>query len=541
MSDILLVSMPLKDNEFSMKIMSENLGILYIEASLKKSGYSCSILDGIACGLSYEHILKEILSNPPELFLGFSVFYSNMGNTIRMIRDLREKGYKGHITMGGMWASFKYREVLSQVEVDSVAVGEGEFLSVRLADAISGGEDYSNINGLATGGKFVPVKLHDNIDDFSVPDRCGYYLDIIKPVREVSILSSRGCHGRCTFCTIASYLKLCGGKRWRPRNPLAVVDEMEHIVNTTGIKNFRFVDDNFIGPGRKERERSFLFAEEIIKRKLQVRFVIFPRIEGIEYELLSKLKEAGLRSVDLGIESLSETQLKRYNKMVTVEQNLKAIDILKKLNIDYKCYLILIDPYVSLSEIKENILMIDKIGLEHFSGFPITNFLTLNQYQPIFNMCLRDGLIKNFQPKDICNINIQYSQFHSDVNPIIEISVLIFELYYRCFNKLNETGMKKRIPSAHWDRILNEICSALKKSFFKYFCEYVNSGYSTGGRSFIYSKMGHVCENICSFADTITGEDILEFREHIIDVDGIKISTLPDYSDYCFYWPGFVI
>lgn len=540
MSDILLISTPLKHNDFAIKIMAENLGILYLEASLKKAGYSCSIIDGIACGLSYETILEEILSNPPGIFLGFSVFYNNITSTIRMIRDVRKKGFMGHITMGGMWPSFKYKEILSQVgEVDSVAVGEGETLSVCLADAISNGKNYSHINGLATRGRdnsiiFTQEKLLDNIDILPVPERQGYYFDIIKSVEEVSILSSRGCHGRCSFCTIASYIKLCGGKRWRPRDPVKVADEIENIVNKTGIKKFRFLDDNFIGPGKRARENCLLFAREIIRRKLDIEFIIFPRVEGIEYELFSKLKEAGLKSVDLGIESLAETQLKRYNKMITVEENLKAIDILKKLNISYSCYLIFIDPYVNLEEIKENLHMIDKIGLEYFSGFPIANFLTLNQYQPIFTMCLKDGLVKNFLPEDIDNINIQYSLFHSNVKDIVETSTLVFEIYYKCFNKLNET--KKRMPQKQWNRIFRDICSALKNSFYKYFREYLDSGQSRGGHEFIHSKMGHIYEHICSFADTITGEDILEFKEHIIDIDGIKISTLPPYLDYFYYF-----
>lgn len=538
MSDILLVSAPLKHNEFAIKIMAENMGILYLEASLKKAGYSCSIIDSIACGLSYDSNLKEILSNPPAIFLGFSVFYNNIGNTIRMIRDVREKGFRGHITMGGMWPSFKYKEILNQIpEVDSVAVGEGELLSVSLADSICKGKDYSNINGLATRGRdnsiiFTPGKLQDNIDIFPLPERNGYYFNIIKEADEISILSSRGCHGRCTFCTIASYIKLCGGKRWRPRDPVRVVDEIENIINNTGIKNFRFLDDNFIGPGRIERENSLLFAQEIIRRKLDIKFVIFPRIEGIEYELFSKLKEGGLKSVDLGIESFAETQLKRYNKMVTVEKNLKAIEILKKLDISYSCYLIFIDPYVTIEEMKQNLLMIDKIGLEHFSGFPIANFLTLNQYEPIFKLCLKDGLVKNFHQEDIDNLNIEYSLFHSNVSDIIKASTLIFEIYYKCFNKLDE--MKKRMPSKQWNRICGEICSALKNSFYKYFRECLDNGQERPG--FIYSKMGHIYEQICSFADTVTREDILEFKEHIIDIDGIKISTLPEYSDYFPYF-----
>lgn len=536
MTDVLIVSTPLKQNECLETFAEENLGILYIEASLKHAGYSCSIIDAIAYGLSYESVLTEILSNPPLVFLGFSVFFNNISSTIRMIKELRTMGFKGHITIGGMWPSFKYKEILSQIsEVDSVAVGEGEALSVCLADSITKCKDVSTIVGLATRGSdnsiiFTSAELRDDIDILPVPQRCGYYFDTIKAVKEVSILSSRGCHGSCTFCSVASYVKLCGGKRWRPRDPVKVVDELEFVIKQTGINKFRFWDDNFIGPGQIEREKCLLIANEIIKRKLDIEFSIFPRVDGIEYELISRLKEAGLIYIDVAVESLVETQLKRYNKMVSVEENLKAIEILKKLNVTYNCYLIFYDPYVTLDEIRQNLSMIDKIGLEHFAGLPISNFLSLNQYQPIFSKCLKDGLVENFMPEDIDNLTIKYSQLNSNVNGLIEASVMAFIIYNKCFNILFE--MKKRIPSKPCNRIFAEICNALKERFYKHFCDFFNSGQATGGGSLIQSKMGHIYETVSSFADTITREDIVEFKEHIIDIDGVKISTLSAYTDY---------
>jgi hypothetical protein len=80
------------------------------------------------------------------------------------------------------------------------------------------------------------------------------------------------------------------------------VDEIEHIVKTTGINRFRFWDDNFIGPGKIERQRSMSFADEVLRRKLDIEFSIFPRLDGIEYELVSRLKDAGLKYVDAAIE-----------------------------------------------------------------------------------------------------------------------------------------------------------------------------------------------------------------------------------------------
>lgn len=536
MADVLIVSAPLNQNHSLETFAEENLGILYIEASLKHAGYSCSIIDGVAFGLSCERILNDIIADPPTLFLGFSVFFNNITHTIRMIKDVRKMGFKGHISIGGMWPSFKYKQILNQVkEVDSVAVGEGESLSVCLADSILNGKDLKDICGLATRGlddsiHFIPEKLRDDNDILPVPDRCGYYFDTIKAVQKVSFLSSRGCHGGCTFCSVASYVKFCGGKKWRPRDPVKVVDEIEHIVKTTGINRFRFWDDNFIGPGKIERQRSMSFADEVLRRKLDIEFSIFPRLDGIEYELVSKLKDAGLKYVDAAIESLVDTQLKRYNKQISVDGNFQALDVLNKLDIPYKCYLIFFDPYVTREEIKQNLLMMDKIGIEHFAGLPIANFLALNQYQPIFNMCLKDGLVKNFNPEDIDNLYLEYTQMHSDVVSLVDMGIMAFRIHTKCFNKLFE--MKKRIPSNPCDKIFTDVYNALKISFHKYFREFFDSGQTTGGTGFMYSKMGHIYDSICTFADAVTREDIMEFKEHTIDIDGIEVSTLLAYTDY---------
>jgi len=414
MPHVMLVSGPENDRSFEPRL-EENLGILYLEASLEKAGYDCSIIDGLAYNLNYEEILKEILTCNPSLFLGFSIFSHELNNIINMIKDLRKKDFTQHIIIGGMWASHKYREILEEVkEVDSICVGEGEELVAELAYALDAGMKLCHIEGLATRNEdgtinFIPRKFRDNIDSFSVPDRRGYYFDLIKNKKAISLLFTRGCHEKCTFCSIASYIKLCGGPRWRPRSPAAVADEIEFLMRTTGIKKFDFVDDNFLGPSEIEREKCFHLSEEIIKRKLDIRFSVTSRVDGVNYELFETLKKAGLVEITLGIESWSDTQLKRYNKKVKREEIIRAIDILDGLGIDYKCFLLPLDPYVTREEIMDNLDMMEKhrpqdhvIIYSHF-----WRKIRLDPYLPLFRKCLRDNLIIDFQEKSCDDYNIK--------------------------------------------------------------------------------------------------------------------------------------
>lgn len=535
MNHILLVNTPWSD-DFSVTRAEENLGLLYIEASLKKSGYRTSIIDGLACDLSYEDIMKEILLRIPSIFIGFSAYANNIKNTVKMAKELRTCGYKGHITTGGMWPSFKYREILSQIkEIDSVCVGEGEELSVELADAIAKAMDLKHIRGLATVHhdgtiNFTSRKFKDNIDSFPVPDRSGYYLGMIKKKEYASIMFSRGCHGRCTFCNIASYINMCGGEYWRHRSPDAVVDEIEYIIKTTGVKVFDFVDDNFFGRDEKDRENCFLLGEEILKRKLDVRFSVACRVQGMDYELLNKLKEAGLVEVTLGIESWSEEQIKRYNKKLTVRDIEKAIEILHRVNLSYKCFIIPLDPYVTREELIENLDRMEKHRpLDHtFVYSQFFGTIRLDPYMHIFKKCLKDNLIEDFNEHDLDNYDIRYRQFHPEIQGIADAGRTIWTVFCICTTNLNVTGKKKNLPVYQWDRIKRDILLALKKLLYNYFREYISTGGNNDGSEFIYKRTEKICKDICSFAKNIKREELMELKEYIIDIGGIKISTRPE-------------
>jgi radical SAM superfamily enzyme YgiQ (UPF0313 family) len=522
---------PADSKTFASTRMEENLGLLYIEASLKGAGYSCSIIDGLVYDLSYETLIKEIQKNLPEIFTGFLVHGKNIINTLHIVKELRKEGYKGHINMSGIWAGFKYREILKEVkEIDSVCVGEGEEVALKLAENLSKGMSLRNIDGLATRNKdgtinFTPGKSRDALDALPVPDRIGYYLEVIKREKYVPIVFSRGCNERCTFCNIVSYNKIFNGKAWRHRSPKAVVDEMEYIIKTTGVRNFLFVDDNFFGTGKKEKY--LLLAEEIIKRKSEIKFSLTCHVEDIDYKLLHKLKKGGLTEVTLGIESWVESQIKRYNKKLTLKEIWKAIEILDRLKLYHTCFIIPIDPYVTREEIIKNLDRIEKHRPSDHTVIYNQFFkkIRLDPYLPLFRKCLKDKLIENFQPEKLDNYDIKYRQFHPDVQGIADAAEAIEEIYSTCNIKLNITG--KTFPVHQWDRIKKDILQAFKKLLYKYFREYIDTGDTEKGKDFFYKKMNKTFENIRSFAEELKREDIIELKEYIIDIDGTKISTRP--------------
>jgi anaerobic magnesium-protoporphyrin IX monomethyl ester cyclase len=144
-----------------------------------------------------------------------------------------------------------------------------------------------------------------------------------------SLITSRGCPYNCYFCSSSKF----GGLKWRARNAKSIVDEIEHLINTYGYKAFSFMDDNFT----LDPQRIFQFAEELENRGINdIHWWCFSRVDTLvkNEEMVRRMAESGAYMIFLGLESNSPETLKSYNKRIEVDQQQKAIDLLRKYRIE---------------------------------------------------------------------------------------------------------------------------------------------------------------------------------------------------------------
>jgi radical SAM superfamily enzyme YgiQ (UPF0313 family) len=142
-----------------------------------------------------------------------------------------------------------------------------------------------------------------------------------------------------------------------------VVDEIVGIYRDFGETYFYFADANFFGPGRKGKERAATFARLIIDTGLQIRFGIECRVNDIEVRSLNLLVEAGLRDVFLGAESGSQKSLNRLNKQTTVQENKRAIRMLRHHKIEPNYGFIMFEPDSTLSDVRENFEFLNEMEM----------------------------------------------------------------------------------------------------------------------------------------------------------------------------------
>jgi hopanoid C-3 methylase len=178
-----------------------------------------------------------------------------------------------------------------------------------------------------SNGAAIIAKTFD-LDALPFPDRSilgkytgRYYHLWWKPI--ASLRTGLGCPSRCSFCNL-----------WRPNlgkyltwGPEYVVDFLKTIEEPYVL----FVDDHFFGDAR----RAMRIGELILKAGIKKQYCLYSRSDAIvrHPELLELWSRVGLKRVRMGLESYSDDELDSLTKCNSVENNDRAIALLKRHNI----------------------------------------------------------------------------------------------------------------------------------------------------------------------------------------------------------------
>ncbi len=374
-----------------------NLGMGYLAAVLQQRGYVVDMVD-IRDGA--ESIATRLIGRPP-LVVGFSlIFQYFLPQYRRLATMLRDIGITSHFTMGGHYPSLCHDELLRNFpELDSVVRYEGEQTLPELVDRIRDGGDWRQISGIAylVDREIVvtePRPLVHDLDTLPFPYR-PYEPEQIGGYKTLPLLASRGCARRCSFCSIHTFYRTAPGKVVRARKPEKIVEEMIGLQQRFGARVFLFQDDDFPLWGNAGRR----WADELIGRihdsglNRSAVWKISCRGEYVEPELFSRLRDAGLFLVYMGIESGVDQGLKILHKEMTVEQNLGAIRTLKEVGIQFSYGFMLFDPSSTFDSVRENVGFLRKIVGD---GSAAATFCRMLPYggTPIRDHLAREGRLR---------------------------------------------------------------------------------------------------------------------------------------------------
>ncbi len=418
--DVLLVSGPRKTMGAGEEV-GENLGLGYLAAVMRKQGVSVEILDAGLEGLSVAGLIAAIRARSFRV-LGFSVVVPGMLRpTLSTLTALGATGRSGRdylTVMGGHVPTFSCRSILRDVPaLDVVVCGEGEETFPDLVARVLGGRSWHDCSGLAyrLDGQVVvttPRPLVTDLDCVPHPARDKLALSLQRGTM-ARLISSRGCHGGCAFCSIRAFYGGSPGPVWRGRHPEDVAAEVDELVGGWGIRHFRFSDDNFVGPGRAGRQRALAVADAIASLGRDLEFTIACRPDDVDHELFAGLKAAGLRTVFLGVESGNQHILDALDKGITVERSRQAVRTLRALGLRPGLGFIMFTPYTRLEDLPTNFEFLRELGIGLRTRGDMLNILNrLEVYEgtPIAERLRREGRLRG-----------NYRRFSYGMRPEVEV------------------------------------------------------------------------------------------------------------------------
>ncbi len=370
------------------------LGILYCAGVLMKEGIEVSILDQPAKRFSLDQAVSWVRKEDPEI-LGFSVLLSAAKEAPKIAERVKAENPNITIVFGNFHATFNAERILRKYPfVDVIVRGEGERTSLRLAQCLENGGNLKEVEGIAfrKAGKIIstPDKpLIKNVDELPFPDRnltdAKYSSRIfgikVNTKKFTTLVSSRGCPFRCSFCGIRKFARGI----WRPRSVENVIEELE-FLQSEGYEQFLFADDNFT----LNAKRVSKLCQRIKKAGMDVEWFCDSRVDHVSYDMFREMVKAGCRCLFFGIESGNQRILDFYNKGITPEQTERAIHKARKAGVDIIVGSFIVGaPDETRREIVNTLQFANKLEID----VPDVNILGVHTGIDLWNDLVAKGLI----------------------------------------------------------------------------------------------------------------------------------------------------
>jgi anaerobic magnesium-protoporphyrin IX monomethyl ester cyclase len=216
---------------------------------------------------------------------------------IAAIRDVLAKNPRAKVFIIGL-VGYALPEVFKNLDV-TIVRGEPERLLWKLDDVLAdttGTVDVGSVRELdhlpfPDWSPFDPAKFRIGYDFTRFPTGL--------------IQQSRGCTFTCNYCP---YIIVENTTRFR--TPESVFEELRHGMQKYGFRSFKFRDPLF----GLDRKRVLRLAELIAKLPRKIEFSIESRIDLLRPDTLRILREVGLTSITVGIETPDEGTLKQYKR-----------------------------------------------------------------------------------------------------------------------------------------------------------------------------------------------------------------------------------
>lgn len=227
-------------------------------------------------------------------------------------------------------------------------------------------------------------------------------VDLDKYIGVRSILSSRGCSNKCSFCHVPNFWG-----QWQGKEPELVINEIENLVNNYNSEKIIFLDDNAL----VSKERIKKICTGLIERRINVTLGCLGSTAYFDEVLMELMFKAGFRWIHYGAESGSNKLLQQNGKNQSIENTASVVQKTKDIGFRVRTSWIVDLPNSTIEDLEQTLFAIenlcsDEIRLHYLSlrlGTDIYNKNDNHDFSQYIHSSSPSGLLTNIDKELIIN------------------------------------------------------------------------------------------------------------------------------------------
>ncbi len=263
------------------------------------------------------------------------------------------------IVLGGAGFTVMPDTIMEYLHADVGVVGEGEmafpWVLQHLADGVPLASTAEYRCQPVNGGVLVnPVTRIKYLDVTGIPMRERFDMDLYyQRGGALNIQTKRGCYFECIFCSYP----LIEGSKVRMRSAQSVVDEIQLMRETHGVRHWFFVDNIFNLPIRHAKD----ICEEIAARNLDIEWSGYLNPKFIDDELCRLMAASGCKAIEFGTDSGSASMIASLKKEFDADDLRRASVLCHKYHLKFCHSLIFGGPGETLQTVSETIDLMEEL------------------------------------------------------------------------------------------------------------------------------------------------------------------------------------
>lgn len=362
MNKILLINPPpaiASNSDF--RFQNVPLSLVYVGGYARKRGFPVKIIDAYNELMPAKRVLEIAAQEKPGI-VGITCDATRLDIIKLLFRHLRALLPDALLVAGGSLPSFRQEDLLPWVDV--IVKGEGEASFADVAECFEAGRPFDGIKGIYVkkdggyvfNGERGPIEA---LDDYFFPawdlvdvKHNFFFWGRTAPV--ATIVTSRGCPERCSYCAVHALW----GHRHRQVSAPRIVEELALLHDKYGVREV-YIKDNLFTFNKKWVAD---FCEGLIKRGLKLSWSCGTGVKYVTPEILALMKKAGCHTINYGFESGNQQILDSVDKNTTIAQSLEAARMTKAAGIHIFGFFMMGFPGETREQIEDTINLAKEIS-----------------------------------------------------------------------------------------------------------------------------------------------------------------------------------